>query len=101
MLTQFLAEIENPFKDLTPKFDIFGDAFDTLWKKLAGGLWGLALITAFVFLILAIVGMSQATTQQNPVAHADARKKAVVSGVAFGCLAALGVIVGMLLTVFS
>lgn len=95
------AAIDNPLDGILPNFTIFGAEFTALWQKLVAGIWALAIVMAVVFLILGIVQMGQAAVAQNPGAHAEGRKKALVAGISLGCLAALAVIVGAILAIFG
>jgi len=98
---RIVTAIDNPIDGILPDFSIFGAEFTALWQKLVAGVWALAIVMAVVFLILGIVQMGQASVSQNPGAHAEGRKKALVAGISLGCLAALAVIVGAILAIFG
>lgn len=95
------AKIPNPLDGIMPNFTAFGTEFDALWKKLLAGVWGIALVVAIFYLIRGIVGIAQHKGGNHPSQVAESRSEAVRGGVAFGSLAALGVIVGAILTITS
>ena len=97
-----LAAIDNPLNHVLPNFTIFGAEFTQLWQKLLAAIWGIAIILAVVYLILGVLSMATASgPAANPMAHAEGRKKAIMAAIALGCLAALAVIVGAVLTLAS
>lgn len=87
--------IDNPLDGVLPDFTIFGAEFTELWQKILAGIWGIAIIVSIVFLIMGILSMSAAG--DNPQAHKEARKRALMGGVGLAGLAALAVIVGAVL----
>ncbi|MEO8093662.1 MAG: hypothetical protein ABI632_01890 [Pseudolysinimonas sp.] len=93
--------MDNPLGGILPDFTIFGIEFTQLWQKLLGGLWGIGIILAVVFLILGIVQMGAASNTANPMEYKSARTKAIWAGISLGLLAALAVIVGAILSVFG
>lgn len=93
--------MDNPLDGILPDFTIFGTEFTELWQKLLGGLWGLAIVLAVVFLIIGIVKMSSASSSGNPNEYKSARTQAMWAGISLGVLAALAVIVGAILAVFG
>lgn len=88
--------IENPFPG-RPRFDVFGDTFDTWWKKLFGALWAIGIIVAGFYLIVGLAAMAKADGD-NPRAHSNGKEKAKWAGIALGLLASLAVIIGVVLT---
>ncbi|MGV8970706.1 MAG: hypothetical protein ACOH10_00160 [Rhodoglobus sp.] len=100
-LAAVLPMIDNPLDGILPNFSIFGVEFTLLWQKLIGGVWGLAIIAAIIFVLLGVTQMSAATTGGNPSAYKDARNQALWAGISLGVLAALAVIVGAILALFS
>lgn len=102
MITARIATaIDNPLDGVLPDFSIFGAEFTELWQKLVAGVWALALIAAIVYLILGIAEMGKAGASENPNQHKEGRKKFITALIALGCLAALAVIVGAVLTIFG
>jgi hypothetical protein len=91
----------NPLDGVLPDFSIFGVEFTELWQKLLGGLWGIGLVLAVAFLIIGVTKMAAASTSGNPNDYKMARNQALWSGIALGVLAALAVIVGAILAIFS
>lgn len=95
------ANIPNPTDGIIPNFTLFGAQFTQLWQKLLAGIWGMALVIAVVFLVLGFAQMATATASQNAMAHKEGRAKAFGAGISLGCLAALAVIVGAVLSIFG
>lgn len=94
-----MLQIANPLDHILPNFTVFGAEFTQLWQKLLAAIWGIAILVAVVYLILGMLSMATASgPAANPMAHAEGRKKAVMAALALGCLAALAVIVGAVLT---
>jgi hypothetical protein len=93
--------MQNPLDGILPDFSLFGAEFTELWQKLLGGLWGIGIILAVVFLIIGIVKMASASNGGNPNEYKTARTQAMWAGISLGVLAALAVIVGAILAVFS
>ena len=102
MLTTIqLPAIDNPLDGVLPDFTVFGVQFTELWQKLLGGAWGISIVLAVLFIILAAVKMSTASAGQNTMEYAQARKQFQGALIALGILAALAVIVGAVLSFFS
>jgi len=93
--------MENPLNGILPNFAIFGVEFTQLWQKLVAGIWGIGIILAVVFLILGLVQMGASSNSGNPQEYKSARTKAIWAAISLGLLAALAVIVGAILAVFS
>ncbi|CAQ03193.1 hypothetical protein ACR8AL_09365 [Clavibacter sepedonicus] len=95
-----LAEggIPNPLDNIVPDFSIFGTKFNQLWQKILAGIWGLMLIASVLASMLGLGRMAMSGgASGNPQKYQDAKSGTIVSGSAFGVLAALGVIVGAVL----
>lgn len=88
------AAVDNPLDGVAPSFD-FGSSFDAWWQKLFAGLWGLAIILALVWLVVAIAAMAKAG-ENNAHEHAAAKKGLIRSAAALGGLLGFGVIVGLI-----
>jgi hypothetical protein len=97
----FLDSIDNPLNGILPNFTIFGVQFTQLWQKLVAGAWGIAIVAAVVFLIIALASMATATAGSNPMEYKVGRTKAVWAAISLGLLAALGILVGAILAVFG
>ncbi|GAA2073893.1 hypothetical protein GCM10009840_04120 [Pseudolysinimonas kribbensis] len=93
--------IDNPLNGLLPNFSIFGVQFTALWQKLLAGAWGIAIVAAVIFLIIGIASMATASAATNPMEYKVGRQKTVWAAISLGLLAALAVIVGAILAVFS
>ncbi len=95
-----LAEggIPNPLDNIVPDFTIFGTKFNQLWQKIMAGIWCLCLIASVLATMLGLGRMAMSGgASGNPQKYQDATAGTQVSGIAFGVLAALGVIVGAVL----
>lgn len=93
--------VDNPLNGVLPNFGVFGVQFTQLWQKLLGGVWGIGIVVAIVFVIVGVVQMGAATNGGNPAAWKDARTQVLWAGISLGLLAALAVIVGGILALFS
>ncbi|MFC4245063.1 hypothetical protein ACFOYW_16975 [Gryllotalpicola reticulitermitis] len=98
----YLATTPNPFNGVTPDFSVFGVQFTQLWQKLLGAIWALGIIISAVCVILGFVRMSAAATAGgNPVKHQEAKSMTIWALICLGALAAIAVIVGAVLAIFS
>lgn len=95
------TSIENPIGGIVPDFTIFGAEFTALWQKLIAGAWALGIIIAIVYLGVGILEMGKASQSGNAMEHQIGRTKALWAAIALGGLAALAVIVGSILAIFS
>ena len=77
-----------------------GAEFTTLWQKLAGGLWAVAILIAIGYLGHGILGIAQ-NRGGHPGNLRESKKEAVNAGIALGGLLSLGVIVGIFVVIFS
>ncbi len=91
--------IDNPLDGIVPNFTVFGAEFNSLWKKLLGAAWAIAMIVAVGYLMRGIVGIAQHRGGSHPSQVAESRGEAMRGGVAVAGLAALSVIVGAILIV--
>lgn len=89
--------IANPFPGI-PDFTSLGGKFTEWWQRLFAVGWGIGLIVAGAYLIIGLVAMAKADSN-NPHAHAEGKKKAVGAGIGLSCLAGFAVIVGAILAV--
>lgn len=87
--------IPNPIAPVTPSI-VFGVEFDAWWKKLVGGLWGMALIVAVVYLILSLLNIGKHESD-NPHKHAEAKKGVMRAGVSLVALVGLPAIVAAII----
>lgn len=90
----------NPFDGVQPDLGVWGDAFNSTWKTLLGGVWGIAfLIVAFGF-IRATVELQRAKKggySADVHEHTESAKKSVFALIA---LAGLGMIFGAVIAIF-
>jgi hypothetical protein len=93
--------IPNPLNGILPNFALFGAQFTELWQKLIAAAWGIGIVLTIVFLIVGVTQMASASNGGNPLEYKTARNQAMWAGISLGVLAALAVIVGGILAVFS
>ncbi|WP_255447152.1 hypothetical protein [Schumannella soli] len=98
-MPNIIRTIDNPLDGVLPNFTIFGTEFTELWQKLLAGIWGLAIVMAIVFLIVALASMATASANSNPMAYQTGRTQAIWCAIALVLLSALAVIVGGVLAV--
>lgn len=94
-------QIENPLKGVTPDLSVFGPAFNSVWARVVGGIWGVALGASVVKLIMALYKMRSMNRAGMPAEMADAGQEAKVAGIAVGCLVSVGIIVGAIIFLVS
>lgn len=93
------AAATNPLGGITPSLDFLGPTFNSVWARLAASIWGLLLAGSAVKLLASIYKMRAARSGGYAAEMTDAMAEAKVAGIAFGALAAGGVIVGAILFV--
>lgn len=89
---------KNPLNDITPKWDVFGGQFTTLWQRILGGFWALALVVSAGFLIHGLMGMSIAKKSHHPGDLRESKKEAMTAGIGFASVAGVAVIASIILT---
>ena len=92
--------MENPLDGIVPDFTVFGAEFTSIWNKIAGGLWALAILVAIGYLAHGILGIAQ-NRGGHPGQLRESRKEAVNAGIALGGLISLAVIVSVFISIFS
>ncbi|WCT06208.1 hypothetical protein [Rhodococcus qingshengii] len=95
------AQISNPLDGVTPDLGVFGPAFNSVWARVVGGIWGAALAASTVKLIMAIYKMRSMRSAGMPTEMAEAGQDAKIAGIAVGCLASVGIIVGAIIYITS
>ena len=93
------AQIENPLEGVKPDIGVLGPAFNSVWARVVGAIWGVALAASTVKLIMALYKMRSMNKAGMPTEMADAGQEAKIAGIAVGCLASVGIIVGAILFV--
>ena len=94
------AAVPNPLDGVVPDFNVLGTQFNSIWKKIAGGLWALALIISIFYLGRGILTYAQ-EQGVHPTQMRDAKREAVRAAISLACLVALPVIVGVILALVS
>jgi len=92
--------VENPLNDVVPNFTVFGNEFTTIWQKVAGGMWALAILVAIGYLGHGILSIAQ-SKGSHPGQLREAKNEATKAGIALGGLLSLAVIVGVFISLFS
>ncbi|MEV7043737.1 hypothetical protein [Amycolatopsis sp. NPDC051061] len=100
MIVHFLAQSPNPFDGVVPNFDVFGVEFNSAWKKLLGGVWGLAFVVFAFGTIRATLELQSAKRHGYHTSVADHSASLKRSVVGLGVLTSLGLIFGAVLAVF-
>ncbi|MBC2586928.1 hypothetical protein [Rhodococcus aetherivorans] len=92
---------ENPLNGVTPNMNVFGDALNETWTRVAAGIWGAVLAVSAVNLITALYKIRKARSGGYQSELSDSMDAAKTATVAFGCVAGAGVIVGAILFVVN
>ncbi|MFC9553658.1 hypothetical protein ACFTWF_22655 [Rhodococcus sp. NPDC056960] len=93
------AQIQNPTDGVTPSMELLGPAFNNVWVRIFGSIWGVLLGASAIKFFTAIYKMRAARAGGYGAEMSDAASEAKVAAVAFGCLAGGGVIIGAILFV--
>lgn len=93
------AADNNPWSGIKPNFGVLGDSFDAVWKRVAGAAWALALAVTGAMLLRGIVTYGQSRNSYHPTQVAEASQEMKQGGIAFGAVAAFGVVLGAVLFV--
>lgn len=99
MIGTILAQSPNPFDGVVPNFGVFGLEFNSAWKKLLAGFWGLAFILFAFGAIRATLELQSAKRsgyQASVAEHSLSLKRSLVG---LGVLSSLGLIFGAVLAV--
>ena len=93
------AQIRNPTDGVTPSMELLGPAFNNVWVRIFGSIWGVLLGASAIKFFTAIYKMRAARAGGYGAEMSDAASEAKVAAVAFGCLAVGGVIISAILFV--
>jgi hypothetical protein len=93
------AQIQNPTDGIKPSMELLGPAFNNVWVRIFGSIWGVLLGASAIKFFTAIYKMRAARAGGYGAEMSDAASEAKVAAVAFGCLAGGGVIIGAILFV--
>lgn len=97
----FLPAVTNPLDGVVPDFSIFGAKFNTLWKKLLGGVWAIGMLASIFYLIRGLVSMNQHQSGGHPTQLRESRNEVKTAAISLAGLAGLATIVGAILTVMG
>ena len=90
-------EIPNPIENTTPDFNAFGAKGNGAMLGIIAAGWGVGLLICIGFLIFGIVKYGAARRNSNVDDMGSGAAQMKASGLSFGGLAMLGVIVGAIL----
>jgi hypothetical protein len=93
------AQIQNPTDGIKPSLEWLGPAFNNVWVRVIGSIWGVLLGASTIKFFVEIYKMRAAKAGGYGAEMADAAQGAKIGAVAFGCLAGGGVIIGAILFV--
>lgn len=93
--------VQNPLDGVFPDFSLFGVEFDNIWIKIAGLIWAALILWAVISIFMAIGRLISASSDRNPAAYGDATKSLVKAAISFGAILCVGVIVGILISLFQ
>lgn len=88
------AQTDNPLDGISPDLGVFGPTFQSTWSRIAGGIWGAVLAVSAVNLIISLYKIRKARAGGYQSELSDSMDSAKTAGVAFGCVAGAGIIVG-------
>lgn len=100
-IQRIVQSIDNPLDGIVPDFSVFGVEFTELWQKLIAAIWGICIVIGVVVLLLGITRMGSASNAQNPNEYRLARLRVTWAALSLGLIAAISVIVGAILALFS
>lgn len=95
------AQTDNPLDGISPDLGVFGPTFQSTWSRFAGGIWGAVLAVSAVNLIISLYKIRKARAGGYQSELSDSMDSAKTAGVAFGCVAGAGIIVGAILFVVN
>jgi hypothetical protein len=90
----------NPFNGVTPDFSFFGMKFNSAWKKLLAGAWGIGFVIIAFGAIRAVVELQSARRGGHPGSVLEHSESAKRSGIALAALAGIGIIFGAVIALF-
>ncbi|UGQ60469.1 hypothetical protein LSF60_23605 (plasmid) [Rhodococcus pyridinivorans] len=91
------AQTDNPLDGVRPSMEVFGPTFQSTWSRIAGGIWGAVLAASAINLIISLYKIRKARAGGYQSELSDSMDSAKTAGVAFGCVAGAGIIVGAIL----
>ncbi|MEE2061755.1 hypothetical protein [Rhodococcus artemisiae] len=92
---------ENPLDGITPNLDVFGGALNDVWARVIAGIWAAVLGAAGINLMTALYKIRKARAGGYQSELSDSMDAAKTAAVAFGAVAAAGVIMGAILFVVN
>lgn len=92
---------ENPLDGITPNLDVFGGALNDVWARVVAGIWAAFLAASGINLIAALYKIRKARAGGYQSELSDSMDSAKTAAVAFGAIAAAGVIMGAILFVVN
>ena len=97
--TTVLAAGRNPFDGVVPNFTIFGADFNSWWKKLLAGVWGLSIVYCAFKLFPAALSVHRSRTVGNVNSLGEASQELKFWGAGTVMVVAAGLLFGTLLAI--
>ena len=93
-----LAASRDPFDGVVPNFAVFGADFNTWWKKLLAGAWGISIVYCAFKLFPAALSVHRSRTVGNVTSLGEASQDLKFWGAGTVMVLAAGLVFGTLLT---
>jgi hypothetical protein len=94
-----LSASNDPFNGVVPNFAIFGADFNTWWKKLLAGVWGISIVYCAFKLFPAALSVHRSRTVGNVTSLGEASQDLKFWGAGTLMVLAAGLVFGTLLTI--
>lgn len=91
----------NPLDGVKPNFKLLGVEFENAFQGILAGVWGFCIAVVVLFLLINTAKWGIARQQGRQDDLEDGMTGMKRSGVALGCLAAAGIIVGAIFAIVS
>jgi hypothetical protein len=98
-VTTHLSAGKDPFDGVVPNFAIFGADFNSWWKKILAGVWGLSIVYCAFRLFPAALSMHRSRHVGNVTSLGEASQELKFWGAGTVMVVAAGLVFGALLTV--
>lgn len=92
---------ENPFDGLVPDFGIFGAEFTQWWQKLFVGVWAVCIIIAGTYLLIALLGLRRAHSNNMPGQVDEAKGRMMWAGCALAGLVGFAIIMTAIFSILA
>lgn len=89
--------MDNPIDGMLPDFDVFGVEFTNWWQKLFGGLWAAVIIISIAWLLIAVLGLRRATSNNQVTQVDESKSKVLWAAIVLGLVLGFSVVVGVII----